>query len=92
MARMPYTTGIFQYCLLYACHQPGINHERLVAILGICFFAVTIFCVLSFKEMLVSRPMSWVAAICSLSDCAKREVAVQQVNNSGMNKRNTLMY
>jgi hypothetical protein len=42
--------------------------------------------------MLVSLPMSWVAAICSLSDCAKREVAVQQVNNSGMNKRNTLMY
>ncbi len=41
MARIPYTIGIFQYSLLYAWPQPGINAERLVAIRGICLGTVS---------------------------------------------------
>jgi hypothetical protein len=38
---MPYTIGIFQYSLLYAWPQPGINAERLVAIRGLCLGTVS---------------------------------------------------
>ncbi len=71
-AMMPYASGIFQYCLLYACPQPGRMADLRVAIFGSCLRTLSL--PLLYVSSLSITTVPWF--------CENREPFIKKKNSS----------